>query len=192
MTDPIEKFKGWWNEALLSSPLKHKNAICVSTVDLDGCPNARFVDLKAVEEAGFTFCSYYDSAKGREISINSKVALTIWWDHVGYQVRVVGRAVKLSEHEADKHWNGRSAEAQLTTSVSEQSKILKSVEDLQKAVESARLKLGGNIIRRPENWGGYLVVPDKIEFLTFRDDRLHLREQFTRKPQAWVARLLQP
>jgi len=192
MTDPIEKFIIWWNEALSSSPLKHKNAICVSTVDADGCPNARFVDLKAVDDEGFRFCSYYDSAKGIEISNNPKTALTIWWDHVGYQVRVIGSAVKISDQEADKHWNGRSAEARLTTSVSEQSKTLESEEELQKAVEAARLQLGDDPIPKPKNWGGYLVVPARIEFLTFRDDRLHLREQFTQKSLSWEAKLLQP
>ena len=192
MIDPIEKFKGWWALATENSPLKHKNAICVSTVDANSCPNARFVDLKSVNESGFIFCSYYDSDKGREISNNANVALTIWWDHVGYQVRVVGRASRILDQEADKHWKSRSADAQLTTSLSDQSKILSSSGYLQNKLESARSQLDGKPIPRPENWGGYIVAPNKIEFLTFREDRLHLRELFIWKSTEWDAQLLQP
>ena len=185
MTDPIGKFKDWWKEALSDSPLKHKNAICVSTVDSNGFPNARFVDLKTVDDGGFTFCSYYDSAKGKEISQNPKIAITVWWDHVGYQIRIVGNASKIPEEEAEKHWSGRSVEAQVTTSISKQSNYLKSETDLMQAVEAKKLELAGNSIQRPANWGGYLAVPEKIEFLTFRQNRLHLREQFVRKSQNW-------
>jgi len=192
MTDPIAKFIDWWGEALSDTPLKQKNAICVSTVDETGCPNARFVDLKAVDEGGFTFCTYYESDKGKEIAKNPRTAITVWWDHVGYQVRVVGRASKISDQEAEEHWSGRSVEAQLTTAASHQSKVLKSEYELQLAVEAARQKNIGKTVSRPKSWGGYRVIPDRVEFLTFRDDRLHRRELFTRKKRAWEIRLLQP
>lgn len=84
MDKPIEKFESWWQEALADSPLQQKSAVCVSTIDEYGFPAARFVDLKSVTEAGFVFCSYFDSAKGKQIARNAKTAMTVWWDHLGY------------------------------------------------------------------------------------------------------------
>jgi len=192
MVDPIEQFNTWWKDALSDSPLKQRSAVCVSTIDADGFPNARFVDLKSVDQDGFVFCSYYDSAKGNDIAGNPKTAITIWWDHVGYQIRVAGMASKISEQQADLHWAGRSPEAQLTTLVSEQSKILDSEQSLHTAVTTARAKFDSDPIPRPENWGGYVVAPQTIEFLTFREDRLHRREQFEQHAQGWKIQLLQP
>jgi hypothetical protein len=92
MESPMEKFTQWWEAALVQSPLNQKSAVCVSTVGQDGMPSGRFVDLKGADEDGFTFCTYLDSAKGAEIRENPNVALTIWWDPVGYQGVQIGTA----------------------------------------------------------------------------------------------------
>nr|WP_314861698.1 pyridoxamine 5'-phosphate oxidase family protein [uncultured Undibacterium sp.] len=78
MENPFEKFNTWWKSALTDSPLKQKNAVCISTIDSNGYPSGRFVDLKAVNELGFTFCTYLSSAKGEHINENAKIALTLW------------------------------------------------------------------------------------------------------------------
>ncbi len=100
--------------------MQQKNAVCVSTIDEMGFPSGRFVDLKSVNDSGFVFCTYIDSVKGKEILRNPKVAMTVWWDHVGYQVRVVGVAEPIDETEADSYWTSRSRSAQLTTTAFEQ------------------------------------------------------------------------
>lgn len=192
MNTPISKFKSWWQEALVDSPLKQKSAVCVSTIDESGFPSGRFVDLKAVSDEGFVFCSYLDSAKGKHISNNPKIAITCWWDHVGYQVRVIGSAEEIEEVEADSFWETRTRSAQLTTTAFEQSAPLESESSLATRLRKVSVELEGQPVQKPENWGGYLVKPVSIEFLTFRETRLHFRELYDYTGGGWAKQLLQP
>jgi len=192
MDNPIIKFESWWKEALANSPLQQRSAVCVSTIDENGFPSGRFVDLKAVSDSGFVFCSYFDSAKGRHISREPKTAMTIWWDHVGYQIRVVGFTQVISDAEADSFWKSRSKSAQLTTTAFEQSEPLNSENDLTTRLEESSAQFADRPVPRPNNWGGYRIEPISIEFLTFRESRLHLRELFEIKDDGWVKQLLQP
>jgi pyridoxamine 5'-phosphate oxidase len=192
MENPFQKFNTWWKSALTDSPLKQKSAVCISTIDSNGYPSGRFVDLKAVNELGFTFCTYLNSAKGEHINENAKIALTLWWDHVGYQVRVLGKAQPISENEAEIYWKTRSKDAQLTTTAFEQSKPLENEDELQTRIERISDQYLNSEVPKPKTWGGYLIQPQSIEFLTFRESRLHLRELYTLKEGAWCRSLLQP
>ncbi|MEH6501970.1 MAG: pyridoxal 5'-phosphate synthase [Pseudoalteromonas distincta] len=192
MDSPLDRFQQWWNEALRDTPLQQKNAVCVSTIDEMGFPSGRFVDLKSVNDSGFVFCTYIDSVKGKEILRNPKVAMTVWWDHVGYQVRVVGVAEPIDEAEADSYWTRRSRSAQLTTTAFEQSQLQASEEELDVKVKEASVQFDGAEIPRPSNWGGFIVKPLSVEFLSFRQSRLHLRELYKQEDKMWVKRLLQP
>ncbi len=192
MDNPISKFETWWQEALADSPLQQKSAVCVSTIDEHGFPTGRFVDLKSVSEDGFVFCTYFDSAKGKHIECEPKTAMTIWWDHLGYQIRIVGSAQMISATEADCFWQSRSRSAQLTTTAFEQSEALDSENDLASRFQMTSVKFADQPVPRPSNWGGYRIKPVSIEFLTFRESRLHLREFFHSKGNGWVKQLLQP
>lgn len=190
--DIIEKFQGWWNQAKSDPSLRHKGAMCVSTIDELGFPNARFVDLKAVTEEGFTFCTFLDSKKGVEIERCQKIALTIWWESVGYQVRVQGNAARISRSMASEYWRSRNRDAQLTTLSSRQSQPLVSGQQLLEQLSALRESFGDAEIPIPDNWGGYIVAPVSVEFLTFREDRLHLREHYFLVGGGWNRQLLQP
>jgi len=192
MTDPISKFQTWWRIARDDSPLEQKNAVCVSTVDADGQPDGRFVDLKDVSELGFTFCTYLDSKKAQDIRHNPNVALTFWWEHVGFQVRVAGKASQIPNKLAEQYWHARSREAQLTTLSSQQSQVLDSPHQLIEEFEKIEHQMTDIVVARPENWGGYIVAPHRVEFLTFKQSRLHIREQFTLNNGLWQSALLQP
>lgn len=192
MDNPISKFETWWQEALLDSPLQQKSAVCVSTINENGFPTGRFVDLKSVSEDGFVFCTCFDSAKGKQIARGSKASMTIWWDHLGYQIRIIGLAQEISVAEADRFWQSRSRSAQLTTTAFEQSEPLNSEHELAIRLHDVSAKLVDQIILRPANWGGYCIKPVSIEFLTFRESRLHLRELFECTGNGWVKQLLQP
>ncbi|WP_100642898.1 pyridoxine/pyridoxamine 5'-phosphate oxidase [Alteromonas facilis] len=192
MECPIRKFNDWWEQALDNSPLNQKSAVCVSTIDEHGFPAARFVDLKNVSEDGFVFCSYVDSAKGKHIQNRPEAAMTIWWDHVGYQVRIVGTTKVISSAEADRYWQSRNRSAQLTTTAFEQSAPLASEEELSQRLQQASAEYADKRIPRPDNWGGYCIEPISIEFLTFQESRLHLRQFFAKSNNAWKHQLLQP
>lgn len=190
--DPILKFKTWWDEVKNNLNLKHPNAVCVSTLDEKGFPSGRFVDLKAVNGEGFIFCTYLDSRKGQDLQRNPKIALTFWWEGVGYQVRVTGHAFEISESDAEKYWHSRTRDAQITTLSCQQSQLLTSEQELHKQVTHVIEKLSDYPIPKPKNWGGYRVKPNAIEFLTFKKDRLHLRELYLAKNGSWQKYLLQP
>ncbi len=192
MNNPIEKFNDLWQQALLDSPLQQKSAVCVSTINAEGFPESRFVDLKQVDEQGFVFCTYYDSNKGQEISRNPKVSLSVWWDHIGQQVRVVGLAEQISEQAAIQFWQTRSRSAQLTTLGCEQSQPLTSESALVEQFDKTQQKFEGKEVTKPQNWGGYCIRPVSIEFLAFAESRLHLRTRFTKKNDVWTKMLLQP
>jgi len=191
MQEPMAKFQQWWREALQDSPLKQKSAVCVSTLDDLGYPASRFVDLKAVDERGLVFCSYLNSNKGKQISADPKVALTAWWDHMGYQIRVLGDATEISLQDAQSYWQSRHRAAQITTCAFVQSQPLEHEAELER--RSALYGLTApEVITKPENWGGYRINPVSIEFLTFRDSRLHLREYYQKQDEQWCKTLLQP
>lgn len=192
MENPIERFENWWQEALANSPLQQKSAVCVSTIDENGFPTGRFVDLKSVSEKGFVFGTYLDSPKGKHIIQNPNTALTAWWDHVGYQVRIQGIAEKITDSEADILWKTRSRTAQLTTTAFEQSEPMNSENELETRLKNSSTTHAGQLIPRPDNWSGYRIKPISIEFLTFRETRLHLRERFERQADTWTKQLLQP
>lgn len=192
MENPIEKFNSWWKEALSNSPLDQKSAVCISTIDEKGFPTGRFVDLKQVDERGFIFCTAFDSAKGKQIKRNPNTAITIWWDHVGYQVRVVGLAEVIEQTEASAFWETRNRGAKLTTTAFQQSQPLHTEIELAERLDKATEQFTGQQIPKPENWGGYCVKPLSIEFLTFQKSRLHLREFFEKRNGVWMKRFLQP
>ena len=192
MHNPTDLFRQWYAQATHNSPLQHPKAVCVSTVNQKGEPEARFVALKEVSEAGFTFCSAFDSPKGLEIDTNPNVALTFWWDHTGRQVRVVGTATRISDEEADRYFAERHKDAQITSLVSKQSQPLERLEDLEARLREAEMKFAGREVPRPKNWGRYCVRPKRLEFLTFRANRLHERTLFTCSAEGWSKQRLQP
>ena len=192
MENPVQKFEHWWQEALTDSPLNLKSAACLSTINEDGYPTARFVDLKSADERGFVFCTCLDSAKGKHLQRDPKTAMTIWWDHVGYQVRVVGKAEVISAAEAYHFWSERSRSAQLTTTAFEQSRQLATENELAGRLKATSVECTGRNVPRPNNWGGYRIRPASIEFLTFKENRLHLRELYKRERNHWIKQLLQP
>lgn len=192
MICPIKKFKLCWEEAKSHSKLKYPSAMCVSTMDQHGFPSGRFVDLKSVEDNGFIFCTNLDSEKVRDIQHHSKVALTFWWEAIGYQVRVRGHASEIPRSTAEKYWQTRSREAQITTLICQQSQPLLPDQNLSRQLEEAKQNLADKPILMPENWGGFIVKPILIEFLTFKENRLHTRERYTSHDDVWVKERLQP
>ncbi|MDC8829635.1 pyridoxine/pyridoxamine 5'-phosphate oxidase [Alteromonas gilva] len=185
------KFQRIWQQAKESSPLKQQSAVCISTINQSGYPESRFVDLKAVSTVGFTFCTAYNSAKGRQIEMNPKVSLVAWWDHIGYQVRVVGTAARITNELADEYWNTRSFEAQMSTTTFAQSREWTAdsapLTHFEQALANAECP-----VQRPAFWGGYTIKPQAVEFLTFMSNRVHQREHFSWDGTSWQKRLLQP
>ncbi|KNC65980.1 pyridoxamine-phosphate oxidase [Pseudoalteromonas rubra] len=192
MNNPIEQFLSWWQQAKAQPNLKQRSAVCVSTIDEQGFPCGRFVDLKAVSDAGFTFCTHLGSQKGQDLRRNPKVAMTAWWDALGYQVRVKGLAYEISRADALRYWQSRSHDAQLTTLVCQQSQPLVSMQAVTSKLETLGNDFQAQTIPLPEDWGGFVIQPLSIEFLTFKENRLHERELYQHENGAWCKTQLQP
>jgi pyridoxamine 5'-phosphate oxidase len=191
-TNPLALFTEWYAAAQAADPRKHRGAVCVSTIDEQGFPDGRFVDLKAASEEGFIFCTHLDSHKGSALARNPRAALTFWWDHLERQVRVVGQAERIADAQADSFFQERSRDAQLTSWTSQQSAPLDDPGLLDQRLRVLQEQFAGKTIPRPENWGGYCIVPLRIEFLTFKANRLHERLLFFRNDQSWNLQWLQP
>lgn len=190
--DPIALFRGWRREASASGDHSLPDAMCLSTVDGDGAPHARFVDLKEIRDDGFVFCTSHASPKAAHIEASSRVALTFWWGHVKRQVRVSGLATRITEAEADAMFRRRSREAQLASWAFEQSAGLPGNVSPGDRLNAARERFGDGEVPRPPHWGGYVVTPDRIEFLVFDESRAHRRVLYERRRGEWTASELQP
>ena len=174
--DPIKQFLKWY-DAYTETGVKDPNAFTLSTVSNEGQPSARVLLLKGVDKGGFEFYTNYESDKGQEMASNPKVALSFFWSNLERQVRVEGVVEKLSEKESTAYFKSRPHGSQVGAWVSPQSAVIESREFLEKRAEEFEAKYP-NDVPKPPHWGGYRVMPKKIEFWQGRSSRLHDRFAF--------------
>ncbi len=167
-------------------------AMVVATSSRDGRPSARFVLLKRADARGFVFFTDRRSRKGAELRKNPLAAAVFYWDRIGKQVRIEGRVEVVSAAEADAYWATRPRPSRLAAASSRQSATLAHRRMLLDAVRRLRRSVDGQAVPRPPAWGGYRIVPERIEFWERRAHRLHDRELFVKGRQGWKRRLLQP
>ena len=166
--------------------------MALATATPDGAPSVRFVLLKGIDERGVEFFTNYESRKARELAANPRAALAILWKPLQRQVRLEGRVDPLTPEESDAYFATRSRGSQLGAWASRQSEAIPDREWLDARLASYAEQYPGTV-PRPPHWGGYLLVPDAIEFWEGRPNRLHDREAFTRGADgAWHARRLSP
>ena len=189
--EPLIRVKKWIEEAInMGVPLPH--AMNLSTVDDSGQPSSRMVLLKSISDEGIIFYTDYQSHKGQMLSKNSKAALNFWWAKTDKQIRIQGVCVKTSEKESDEYFLSRPRGSQISAKVSFQSKEIKSYSDLVKEAEDLDKRASESHLERPSRWGGYLLVPNRIEFWKNESNRLHKRELFTLESIKWKKTLLSP
>jgi pyridoxamine 5'-phosphate oxidase len=189
--DPLGLFLEWF-EAAQASGLELPEAMTLATADTEGSPSARTVLLKGADEAGFSFFTNYESRKGRELAENPRAALVFHWaQEPRRQVLVTGRVERLSGDESDEYWATRPAGSRLAAWASKQSRPLPDREALEQAYEAAEEAHGADP-PRPPYWGGFLLVPETIEFWESRPSRLHDRTRFTRTENGWKREILAP
>jgi pyridoxamine 5'-phosphate oxidase len=189
--EPLKLFRGWFEDAVKAG-IPKPEAMALSTADRRGRPSSRMVLMKAVDGHGITFFTNYQSRKGGELAANPRAALLFFWDALNRQVRVEGKVSRVTAEESDDYWQTRPRGSQLSASISPQSRVIASRRVLEAAVAKLERLTHGQHLARPSHWGGYLLVPERVEFWTAREDRLHDRLLYTRKATGWKKEVLAP
>lgn len=189
--NPVLQFDKWFEEAL-KAKCDEPNAFILSTSKNDS-PRARVLLLKGVHENSFVFYTNYSSAKGEEISHNDKVAMTFLWLPLQRQVRIEGTISKVSAEMSDDYFHKRPRGSQLGAIASPQSRKVSSREELEKLFKATEEKFKSvEVLPRPENWGGYSVKPNYIEFWQGRNNRMHDRIAYDLLASGWTKSRLAP
>ena len=190
-SNPFNQFSVWLAQAI-EKGINEPTAMTLATVDQNGCPSARIVLLKFFSETGFIFFTNYDSHKGNDIALNQNVALLFFWIGLERQVRIKGHAEKITTKDSDEYFQTRPLESQLAAYASPQSQVIPNREFLIDRVLSAKKQFSKIEVKRPDNWGGYRVIPESIEFWQGGTARLHDRIRYTFINEEWVIERLAP
>jgi pyridoxamine 5'-phosphate oxidase len=188
--DPITMFRGWLAEAL-GAGLHEPNAMVVATVGADFAPSARMVLLKGLDERGFVFFTNTRSRKGTELAANPRCSLLFPWHPLERQVRVDGSASPLADEDAAAYFAVRPRGSQLGAWASRQSRPVGSRDELARAFDEVSARFPGEV-PVPEEWGGYVVRPEVVEFWQGRPGRMHDRLVYRRVEAGWTTERLAP
>jgi len=192
-TDPIKQFDLWFQQAL-SADLIEPNAMTLATATPDGKPTARIVLLKGVSDRGFVFYTNYESQKGQQLIANPYAALVFLWQKLERQVRIEGRVEKLSVAESTEYFHSRPKASQLGAWTSDQSRVIPDRKVLEQKQAQLQEKYSDDeAIPLPPQWGGFRLVPSRIEFWQGRPSRLHDRLVYELRTDAsWLISRLSP
>ncbi|MFM8414609.1 MAG: pyridoxamine 5'-phosphate oxidase [Planctomycetota bacterium] len=191
--DPIRQFAGWY-DAAVAAGVPEPEAMTLSTATPDGRPSARVVLLRGFDARGFCFFTNYESQKGRELAANPHAALTFHWAALERQVRIEGRVEKTTAAESDAYFTSRPSTSRLGAWSSPQSRVIADRAALEELFARFRAEHPDDTtIPRPAHWGGFRLVPERIEFWQGRPSRLHDRLRFRRDATgAWLLERLAP
>ena len=193
LKNPYNLFEQWFSIAKDDRLIKEVNAMVLSTVGNNEYPKGRVVLLKKIVPDGFVFFSNYNSEKGISIEKNNKVSLLFFWPSQERQIIIKGNVRKTSSKLSDEYFSKRPFKSQISAILSNQSKIIDSYSKLKDDMELLIKENKNKPLKRPKNWGGYIVKPFEFEFWQGRQDRLHQRALFSfDKKKKWKFNILSP
>lgn len=189
--EPLPLFQKWFDAAVAAEMIE-PSAMTLATADAKGRPSARIVLLKGYSDQGFDFYTNYNSHKGQDLAANDYAALVMWWDKLERQVRIEGRVEKLDASHGEAYFRQRPRGGQLGAAASHQSQPIDDRATLEAQMQACEASFANRDVERPEEWGGYRLKADTIEFWQGRRNRLHDRIEYSRRTNGWIAQRLQP
>ena len=189
--NPIVQYEQWFAD-VIKTEKSDPTAMVLSTVDELGHPDSRVVLLKGIKEGSFIFYTNYQSQKSMQMSVTPYVALNFYWPEMARQIRIRGKAKRVSVEQSDEYFYSRPRVSQLSAITSPQSNEISGREELERTLNELIAKHQQQPIVRPEHWGGFEVVPDEFEFWQGRDNRLHDRIHYYCQQGQWIHRRLAP
>ncbi len=189
--DPLQQFKDWWEQAI-ASQIEEVNAMTLATTSLDGTADARTVLLKAYDEKGFVFFTNYNSAKSASLDANPGACLLFFWKELERQVRINGIAERISMKESIDYFDSRPEGSKIGAWASPQSMVVAGKAFLKETFEYYAERFKHGKIPKPPHWGGYRIIPQRIEFWQGRPSRMHDRILYTKKEIGWKIERLAP
>ncbi|XP_015605078.1 pyridoxine-5'-phosphate oxidase isoform X2 [Cephus cinctus] len=178
---PFGQFKAWFEIACNTPGILEPNAMFLATATKSGIPSVRPVLLKGYGSEGFKFYTNYDSRKAGELDENPNAALTFYWEALKRTVRIEGTAERTSSTDSDCYFNSRPYPSQIGSMASKQSSVIAGRETLMVKEKELLEQFPEGSVKRPPNWGGYIVIPKSVEFWQGQSDRLHDRIRFRRR-----------
>lgn len=190
--DPVKQFRRWLDQAITLN-LNDPSAMVLATVGADAMPSQRVVLLKGLDAQGFIFYTNYGSRKARELETNPHAGALFPWLALDRQVRVSGVISRTSEVVSRAYFASRPRDSQLAAWASAQSQEIPSRDQLMETLAAARQRFEGQEVPLPDNWGGYCLAPQEIEFWQGGADRLHDRFRYELKADGtWQIERLAP
>lgn len=193
--NPIRHFSLWYRAAARRAPGAwfDPTAMTLATAGKGGDVTSRMVLLKKFGPEGFVFYTNYASRKGRQLDENPRAALLFYWPHLHRQVRIEGVVERVSREESEEYFHSRPRLYQIGAAASNQSEIIASRQSLVDRFKRLQKTLAGQSVPMPDCWGGYLLIPDSIEFWLHRASRLHERLRYRKdKAGKWARERLAP
>ncbi len=191
--NPIERFRQWHDALPFAQNDMQRIAMTLATASKEGVPSARIVLLKSYDEQGFVFYTNMESHKSHDLNENPIASLCFGWIAQCRQIRITGKAEKVTGAEADEYYASRPLFSRIGAWASAQSHILSSRQELLDKVTALQAQYSEeNPPPRPPFWSGWRVIPTEIEFWQEAPNRLHDRDLYTRTPQGWAMHKLYP
>jgi pyridoxamine 5'-phosphate oxidase len=189
-----EQLARWLDEAAAAG-VAEPNAMVLATTAEDCTPSSRTVLCKDVDERGVVFYTNYTSAKSHELRAMRRGAATFPWYAQQRQVSLRGTVERVAPEETRAYWAMRPRGSQLGAWASAQSTYVRDRDALDAALAATERRFADAAdVPVPPHWGGWRIVPDRVEFWQGRTNRMHDRLRFEQNAidRSWEVRRLAP